>query len=115
MENRDWVRGIRGEGGDMNSNGNFNTFFQSVSPSHLLAQYVVVTVCLKAGLETQSWNKVSILEGTSSIQCSCLHVDLLLRFGKVISISHLPILPTLCFAYSSDDLTGWQHISNLMS
>ena len=28
-------------------------------PSHL-AQYVVVTVCLKAGLETMSWNKVSI-------------------------------------------------------
>lgn len=63
----------------MDSNGNFNTFFQSISPSPLLAQYVVVTVCLKAGLETQSWNKVSILEGASSIQHSCLHVDLLFK------------------------------------
>lgn len=41
----------------------FNTFSPISFPSHctwLLAQYVVVTVCLKAGLETLSWNKVSI-------------------------------------------------------
>lgn len=63
----------------MDPNGNFNTFSQSISPFRLFAQYVVVTVCLKAGLETLSWNKVSILQGSSSVQNSCLHVDLLFK------------------------------------
>ena len=41
----------------------FNTFSPISFPSHCtrrLTQYVIVTVCLKAGLETMSWNKVSI-------------------------------------------------------
>lgn len=56
--------------------------FPTISPFYLLAQYVVVTVCLKAGLDTLSWNKVSIfwvVPQSSIVVCMLIYF---LSFGK---------------------------------
>lgn len=44
------------------------------SPLPLSSQYVVVTVCLKAGLETTAWTKVSFLWNCFSIFIGCVCV-----------------------------------------
>nr|XP_060490223.1 phospholipid-transporting ATPase IB-like [Panthera onca] len=56
---------------DMVLQGGYTTDYLFLG--NFIYTYVVVTVCLKAGLETLSWNKVSILQGSSSVQYSCLH------------------------------------------
>uniref|UniRef100_A0A8D1RFM0 Phospholipid-transporting ATPase n=1 Tax=Sus scrofa TaxID=9823 RepID=A0A8D1RFM0_PIG len=55
-------------------------------PSHL-AQYVVVTVCLKAGLETMSWNKFSHLAIWGSILIWLVFFTVYSFFWPTIPIS----------------------------